>query len=64
MFFSSLVGANEGLVSDGSSGFWRGLIGAARSSSGMRVTPETALALPIIQNCVTLLAESLAQLPL
>lgn len=64
MFFSSLVGANEGLASDGSSGFWRGLIGAARSSSGMRVTPESALALPIIQNCVTLLAESLAQLPL
>ena len=65
MFFSSLIGAGEGTVSDASSGFWRGLLGAAGSSAaGVRVTPESALGLPIIQNCVTLLAESLAQLPL
>lgn len=64
MFFSSLLGSDAGWVSDGSTGFWRGLIGGGRSSAGVRVTPETALALPIIQNCVTLLAESLAQLPL
>lgn len=54
-----------GTVSDAGSDFWRGLIGAAGSSSaGVRVTPESALGLPIIQNCATLLAESLAQLPL
>lgn len=65
MFFSSLISAGEGTVSDASSGFWRGLLGAAGSSAaGVRVTPESALGLPIIQNCVTLLAESLAQLPL
>ena len=65
MFFSSLIGPDEGVVSDGSSNFWRGMIGSAgMSSAGVRVTPESALALPIIQNCVTLLAESLAQLPL
>lgn len=64
MFFSSLLGADSGVVSDGSSNFWRGLIGSARSSAGVTVTPETALALPVLQNCVTLLAESIAQLPL
>lgn len=65
MFFTSLIGSHEGTVSDSSSGFWQGLIGATgRSTTGVRVTPESALALPVIQNCVTLLAESLAQLPL
>ena len=65
MFFTSLLEGNVGKVSDASSSFWRGLIGSAGSSSaGVRVTPESALALPVIQNCVTLLAESLAQLPL
>jgi len=65
MFFTSFLEGNVGKVSDASSSFWRGLIGSAGSSSaGVRVTPESALALPVIQNCVTLLAESLAQLPL
>lgn len=64
MFFSSVLGSNTGAVSDGSSSFWRGLIGSGRNSSGVQVTPDTALALPILQNCVTLLAESVAQLPL
>lgn len=66
MFFSSLLGnGTEGNLTESGSDFWRGLIGAAGSSStGVRVTPESALALPVIQNCVTLLAESLAQLPL
>ena len=44
--------------------FWRGLIGSGRNSSGVAVTPDTALAIPVLQNCVTLLAESIAQLPL
>ena len=61
MFFTSLLEGNVGKVSDASSSFWRGLIGSAGSTStGVRVTPESALALPVIQNCVTLLAESLA----
>lgn len=65
MFFTSFLEGNVGKVSDASSSFWRGLIGSAGSTStGVRVTPESALALPVIQNCVTLLAESLAQLPL
>lgn len=64
MFFSSVLSSNTDTVSDGGSSFWRGLIGSARNSSGITVTPDTALALPILQNCVTLLAESIAQLPL
>jgi HK97 family phage portal protein len=64
MFFSSLLGGSgTASVSDPGHALWRGLIGRGRSSSGVRVTPETAMALPILQNCVTLLSESLAQLP-
>lgn len=65
MFFSSLLGgAGPGTLTNPDSGFWRGLIGSGRTSAGVTVTPDTALALPILQNCVTLLAESVAQLPL
>jgi HK97 family phage portal protein len=65
MFFSQLLGPSTGTVSDGSSSFWQGLIGSGRgNSSGVIVTPESALAVPVLQNCVTLLAESIAQLPL
>ncbi len=65
MFLSHLIGTGQaGAVSDGSSNFWRGLIGSGNNSSGVKVTPETALAVPVLQNCVTLLAESIAQLPL
>lgn len=38
--------------------------GSAKAASGQVVTPQTAMALPILQNCVSLLAESVAQLPL
>lgn len=38
--------------------------GSAKSASGQVVTPQTAMALPVLQNCVSLLAESVAQLPL
>ncbi|MGV3679680.1 MAG: phage portal protein [Acidovorax sp.] len=63
MFFQSLLASgNAGNVSE-TNAFWRGLIGSGNNSTGMRVTPETALALPILQNCVTLLAEAVAQLP-
>ncbi|WP_245589230.1 phage portal protein [Chitinimonas koreensis] len=37
--------------------------GGGRSASGTFVTPESALALTAVQSCVTLLAESVAQLP-
>lgn len=66
MFFSSLRGPGQG---DGTletfGDFWRGLIGSGRgNSAGVVITPDTALGVPILHNCVTLLAESLAQLPL
>lgn len=64
MFFSNVLGASEGVVSDGGGGFWRSLIGSGRASSGVTVTPDSALAITVLQNCVTLLAESIAQLPL
>lgn len=64
MFFSSLLGTGQGDLVNGDSGFWRGLIGSGRNSTGVTVTPEMALGQPILQNCVTLLAESIAQLPL
>lgn len=62
MFFSDVLASSaDGTLVNSSGSFWQGLLGAAGSSSaGVRVTPESALALPILQNCVTLLAESLA----
>ncbi len=64
MFFSSVLDGQKGTLTDPGGGFWRGLIGSGRNSSGVRVTPDSALGLPILQNCVTLLAESVGQLPL
>lgn len=66
MFFSNLLGSGqaESVVSSSSGDMWRGLLGAARQSiAGVRVTPESALGIPVMQNCVTLLSESAAQLP-
>lgn len=64
MFFSSVLGSGQGNLTDIGSGLWRGLIGSGRNSAGVTVTPESALGIPILQNCVTLLAESIGQLPL
>lgn len=65
MFFSSELGdGNWGGVDNDDRGFWRGLIGSGRNSSGTPVTPDSALGVPVLQNCVSLLAESIAQLPL
>lgn len=64
MFFSNLLGSGQGNLVETGNGFWQGMLGRGSNSSGVRVTPETALGLPILQNCVTLLAESVAQLPL
>lgn len=66
MFFSDLLGRGQPVstVSSSEGGLWQGLMGSMRAnSSGMRVTPESAMALPILQNCVTLLSESLASCP-
>ncbi|NSL16640.1 phage portal protein [Serratia marcescens] len=38
-------------------------VSSSQSSSGMIVTPETAMAIGAVRACVTLLAESVAQLP-
>ncbi|MDT3720341.1 phage portal protein [Pseudomonas oryzihabitans] len=64
MFFSRQRAEGTGGLTDPDGGFWRGLIGSGRNSAGVRVTPETALGVPVLQNCVTLLAETVAQLPL
>ncbi|MFJ3259663.1 phage portal protein [Pseudomonas sp. NPDC086581] len=65
MFFSSLLGPGKGnLVDVEKGGFWHSIFGRGNNESGIAVTPESALALPILQNCVTLLAETIGQLPL
>lgn len=45
-------------------GGWLSGLGGARSDAGPLVTVESALALTAVQACVTLLSESIAQLPL
>lgn len=64
MFLSSLFnGFDDPRNSPG--GWVSGAFGGGRrSSSGTRVSPHTAMSVAALQNCVTLLAESLAQLPL
>ena len=51
-------------VSTGGGGSWRSGLGGARSDAGPLVTVESALTLTSLQACVTLIAESIAQLPL
>lgn len=46
-----------------SAGGWSSGLGGARSDAGPIVTPESALALTAVQACVTLLGESVGQLP-
>lgn len=48
----------------GGGGGWLSGLGGTRSDAGPLVTVESALALTTLQACVTLLAESVAQLPL
>ena len=45
-------------------GWHSGFLGARRASSGALVNERSALSLATLQNCVTLLAESVGQLPL
>ena len=63
MFLPGMFHAQAGSFQN--PGGWRsGLLGARRASSGALVNERTALSLATLQNCVTLLAESVAQLPL
>ncbi|MEH6434298.1 phage portal protein [Massilia sp. DD77] len=55
-FFSSQLATGNG--------GWLSGLGGARSDAGPLVTVESALSLTAVQSCVTLLAESIAQLPL
>lgn len=64
MFFSNLRSPAEGLITNDGTGLWSSMIGRGRSAAGVAVTPDSALAITVLQNCVTLLAESVAQLPL
>lgn len=48
----------------GGGGGWLSGLAGARSDAGPVVTVESALALTAVQSCTTLLAESIAQLPL
>jgi len=48
----------------GGHGGWLSGLGGVRSDAGQAVTPKSALALTAVQACVSLLAESIAQLPL
>ncbi|QBR40960.1 phage portal protein [Kerstersia gyiorum] len=60
MLFSKKSATEVGALAGWSSS----ILGAARSSSGQMVSAKSALSIPILQECVSLLAESVAQLPL
>ncbi|MGG4604309.1 phage portal protein [Paenalcaligenes sp. Me131] len=47
----------------GGSGWLSGFLGGVRSAAGQDVNAKSAMAIPVLQNCVSLLAESIAQLP-
>lgn len=61
--FSRQFFSGAGAGGSGGGGWLSGL-GGARSDAGPVVTVESALALTAVQSCTTLLAESIAQLPL
>lgn len=54
MFDSTTSNPSEGLLA---------AFSGNRSKAGIRITPKTAMAFSAVQTCVTLLAESVAQLP-
>ncbi|WP_175701173.1 phage portal protein [Burkholderia ambifaria] len=64
MFFSRQLLSNIGQTQMGSGGWVSALLGSSRSDAGQVVTPASALSLTVLQNCVTLLSESIAQLPI
>lgn len=65
MFTSNQFSGGPVRASDPGAGWLASLLGrSAKSAAGVNVTPELALSLTTLQACVTLLAESVAQLPL
>ncbi|VWC91410.1 head portal protein [Burkholderia lata] len=64
MFFSRQFLSNGGQAQMGGGGWLSALLGSSRSDAGQVVTPASALSLTVLQNCVTLLSESIAQLPI
>ena len=64
MFFSKQLQSGLALGRMGTSGWASALLGSARSDAGQVVTAASALSLTVLQNCVSLLAESIAQLPI
>ncbi|MDD2728181.1 phage portal protein [Malikia sp.] len=64
MFFSQIFSGSGALMPAGSGG-WLGssLVAGGTSEAGPVINPQTALALTAVQRAVTLLAESIAQLP-
>ncbi|WP_322070978.1 phage portal protein [Paraburkholderia bannensis] len=64
MFFSKQLLAEGGTTQMGPGGWLSSFLGSSRSDSGQVVSPASALSLTVLQNCITLLAESIAQLPI
>ncbi|GAB5100505.1 phage portal protein [Caballeronia sp. HLA56] len=64
MFFSKQLLSRLGSSQSGPGGWVSALLGSMRSESGQTVTTTSALSLTVLQNCVSLLAESVAQLPI
>lgn len=64
MFFSQIFSGGGNLLPAGSGG-WLGatLAGGGKTDAGPTINPQTALAITSVQRAVTLLAESIAQLP-
>lgn len=64
MFFAQFFSSNGAQPAPGSGGWLSSLIGSGvGSEAGPMITPNTALAITAVQRAVTLLAESVAQLP-
>lgn len=64
MFFSKQLLSNATISQAGVGGWISSLFGGARSEAGQVVSVQSALSLTVLQNCVTLLSESVAQLPI
>ncbi|WP_250483294.1 phage portal protein [Caballeronia sp. GaOx3] len=64
MFFSKHLLSNTAQSQGGVGGWISSMFGGARSEAGQVVTAASALSLTVLQNCVTLLSESVAQLPI
>ncbi|MFQ1083782.1 phage portal protein [Bordetella trematum] len=61
LFFNRELSA--GRVPGSQAGWTPSFLGARGTTSGQMVTDQTAFALPMVQACVTLISESMAQLP-